>query len=60
MEKGAAAGWSEEDIPEDMSSIASYETSHNTSNSSPSTGVPNSMAAAVQRDGVLTSTPQSH
>ena len=44
---------------EDMSSVASYETSHNTFNSSPSTSVPNSMAAAVQRDGVLTSTPQS-
>ena len=46
-------------IKEDMSSVASYETSHNTFNLSPSTGVPNSMVAAVQRDGVLTSTPQS-
>ena len=49
MEKGAAARWSEEEIAEDMSSVASYETSHNTFNSSPSTGVPNSMAAAVQK-----------
>ena len=59
LEEGAAAGWSEEEMAADSSSVASYEASNNTFNSSPSTTVPDSMAAAVQRDGVLTSTPQS-
>ena len=59
LEEGAAAGWSEEEMAADSSSVASYEASHNTFNSSPSTTVPDSMAAAVQRDGELTSTPQS-
>ena len=59
LEEGAAAGWSEEEMAADSSSVASYEASHNTFNSSPPPAVPNAWAAAVQRDGVLTSTPQS-
>ena len=59
LEEGAAAGWSEEEMAADSPSVASYEASNNTFNSSPSTTVPDSMAAAVQRDGVLTSTPLS-
>ena len=59
LEEGAAAGWSEEEMAADSPSVASYEASNNTFNSSPPPAVPDPMAAAVQRDGVLTSTPQS-
>ena len=59
LEEEAVAGWSEEEMAADSSSVASYEASHNTFNSSPPPAVPDAWAAAVQRDGVLTSTPQS-
>ena len=59
LEEGAVAGWSEEEMAADSSSVASYEASNNTFNSSPSTTVPDAWAAAVQRDGVMTSTPLS-
>ena len=59
LEEEAVAGWSEEEMAADSSSVASYEASHNTFNSSPPPAVPNAWAAAVQRDGVMTSTPLS-